>query len=53
MNLESSIDTPPCVKYIASGKTLYTTGAELTFGDDLEEWDGGGREGGPRGRGSM
>ena len=55
-NGESSIDiyTLSCVKWIDSGKLLYSRDPILAFCDGLEAWDGGGvREGGSIKRGCM
>ena len=51
---ESCMDiyTPPCVRETANGKLLDDTGSlGPLLCDDLEEWDGGGWEGGSRRRG--
>ena len=39
-----------CVKQIASGKLLYSTGNSLVLCDDLEGWEAGAWEGGSEGR---
>ena len=44
MNRESRIDihTPPCIKQLAGGKLLYSTGNPTQCSDDLEGWNEGG-----------
>lgn len=53
MNLEIRIDiyTLRCVQQMASGSPQQSAGSPARCSCvDLEEWDGAGRKGGPRGR---